>query len=95
MIGGSDGPFCILMMSAKFRMVRNCYIEASHAIAGSEARTLIQQKAIPPSNWRSLVGVPALALVGKHRTKEGGKLKIHILPAFHTAAQRADGGAGW
>ena len=41
----------------------------------------IQQNAISPSNWRSLVGVPALALVGEYRRKEK---PFQILPTFHT-----------
>ena len=35
----SDGCFYILMMSAKFRMVRNYDIEASRTIAGALARS--------------------------------------------------------
>ena len=38
MIEESDGSFYILMMSAKFRMVKNYDIEASRAIAGALTR---------------------------------------------------------
>ena len=45
----------------------------------------IQQKATSLPNWRSLIGDPALALVGEYRTKEKqNQKKSRILPTFHT-----------
>ena len=59
-----------------------------------QERLMIQQKATSLPNWRSLLGDPALALVGEYRTKEREKTKISRFPPRFTRPVPI-GGTGW